>query len=127
MHSFQAAAERSTAAADERGLRLRCPACGEAPAFRGYLKVVERCRRCGEQLGQIRADDFPPYLTIFVVGHIVVPLLLLAEQKWAWPLWTQMAIWPAVTLVLSLLLLRPIKGGVLGLMWSLRLAGDERH
>lgn len=127
MHSFQAAAERSTAAAVKRGLRLRCPCCGEAPAFRGYLKVVERCARCGEPLGRIRADDFPPYLTIFVVGHIVVPLLLLAEQKWAWPLWTQMVVWPATTLLLCLLLLKPIKGGVLGLMWSLRLRGDESH
>jgi len=127
MTAFQPAAERSTAAAIKRGLRLRCPACGGAPAFRGYLKVVERCARCAEPLGQIRADDFPPYITILLVGHIVVPLLLMAEQAWAWPLWIQMAVWPGVTLLLTLLLLKPIKGGVLGLMWSLKLRGDERH
>ena len=127
MTSFAPAAQRSTAAAIKRGLRLRCPCCGEAPAFRGYLKVVEHCARCGAALGEIRADDFPPYLTILLVGHIVVPLLLMAEQAWSWPLWTQMAVWPTVTLLLTLLLLKPIKGGVLGLMWSLRLRGDERH
>ena len=68
-----------------------------------------------------------PYIASLLVGHIVVPLLLMAEQAWAWPLWTQMAVWPSVTLLLTLLLLKPIKGGVLGLMWSLKLRGDERH
>lgn len=29
-----------------RGLRRRCPACGEGHAFRGYLKVVDTCSHC---------------------------------------------------------------------------------
>ncbi len=127
MTSFISFAQRSKGTAIKRGLRSRCPACGQAPAFRGYLKVVEQCAHCHEPLGLIRADDFPPYITILLVGHIVVPLLLLSEQRWALPMWTQMAIWPAVTLLLTLLLLRPIKGGVLGLMWALKLRGDEQH
>lgn len=127
MTSFISRAQRSPSTAIKRGLRGRCPCCGQAPVFAGYLKVVERCARCQERLGHIRADDFPPYLTILLVGHIVVPLLLITEQHYELPLWTQMAIWPTVTLALTLLLLRPIKGGVLGLMWALRLKGDERH
>ncbi len=56
-----------------------------------------------------------------------MPLLLLAEQRWAWSTELQMMIWPAVTLILTLLLLRPIKGGVLGMMWALKLRGDEQR
>lgn len=121
------AARRSVPAAVKRGLALRCPACGAAPAFRGYLKVVERCAGCGESLGQIRADDFPPYLTILLVGHIMVPLLLLVEQSYALSLGLQLVLWPTLTLLLTLAFLKPIKGGVLGMMWALRLRGDEQH
>lgn len=110
-----------------RGLARRCPACGEPGVFRGYLKVTDACQHCGEPLGLIRADDFPPYLTIFAVGHLVVPTLLLVEQNYQLSMGLQLVIWPSLTLVLTLLLLRPIKGGVLGLMWALRLRGDESH
>ena len=36
-----------------------------------------------------------------------------------------MAVWPLLTLVLSLLFLPVIKGGVLGLMWSIGMTGRE--
>lgn len=110
-----------------RGLSRRCPCCGEAPAFAGYLKIVSNCSHCQAPLGEIRADDFPPYLTILLVGHIVVPTLLLVEQRWQLSTLTQMLIWPTLTLVLALSFLRPIKGGVLGLMWHLKLNGRERQ
>jgi hypothetical protein len=34
-----------------------------------------------------------------------------------------MAIWPALTVLLSLLLMQPVKGGVIGLQWALRMHG----
>jgi len=115
----------SHSTAIRRGLKRRCPSCGEGRAFAGYLRTAEACGRCGTPLGQIRADDFPPYLTIFVVGHIVVPLLLMVEQTYQWPYELHMLVWPALTLVLSLLILPVLKGGVLGLMWSIGMTGRE--
>ncbi len=47
----------------------RCPACGEGRLFRAFVKVADRCNACGEDLHHHRADDFPAYLTIFMVGH----------------------------------------------------------
>ena len=44
-----------------------------------YIKVRPECAVCGEILSHIRADDFPPYLTIVIIGQIVVPFLLLSE------------------------------------------------
>ncbi|MGF1626223.1 MAG: DUF983 domain-containing protein [Alphaproteobacteria bacterium] len=110
-----------------RGLRRRCPACGEGRLFAGYLKIADHCPHCGAAFGQIRADDIPPYVTILIVGHIVVPLILLVYQNFQPPTWLSMTVWPLLTLALTLLLLPLVKGGIVGLMWCLRLRGDEMH
>jgi uncharacterized protein (DUF983 family) len=102
-----------------RGLLSRCPACGERHLFKGYLKVVSECRRCGAPLGLARADDAPPYFTILVVGHIVVPLLVIMQRLANPPTWEMTAIFVPLTLVLALGLLRPIKGGTVGLMLTM--------
>jgi uncharacterized protein (DUF983 family) len=109
-----------------RGLRCLCPACGRTNLFRGYLRVVEACSVCSAPLGQARADDAPPYFTIVVVGHIVVPLMLWLEQSRSPPLWVHSAIFLPLTLLLSLGLLRPIKGGTVGLMLKLGLMKSEQ-
>ena len=109
-----------------RGLKRRCPRCGEGHAFAGYLKVTDRCTVCGENLGKIRADDLPPYLTIFLVGHIVVPLALIAEQNWAWTVDRHMMVWLPLTLVLLLTALPILKGGCIGLMWRLGITGRDQ-
>ncbi|WP_321395423.1 DUF983 domain-containing protein [Emcibacter sp.] len=114
-------------AAIKKGLRRKCPCCGQGRAFAGYLKLSEECSVCNTALGEIRADDFPPYLTIFIVGHLVVPALLYVEATWHPETWVQMTLWPIVALMLSLTLLPLLKGGVVGLMWALGLKGDEQH
>mgnify|MGYP000598445531 CR=1 FL=1 len=90
------------------GMRCRCPKCGEGKLFRAYLKVNDACPACGEQLHHHRADDLPPYLVIFVVGHVVGWGMLTAEMSYAAPLWFHLAVWPALTLVLALA--RPQRG-----------------
>ncbi|MCS6761437.1 MAG: DUF983 domain-containing protein [Candidatus Devosia symbiotica] len=44
--------------------------------FHAYLKVAEHCNLCGEQLDLRHADDFPPYITILIVGHSLISLML---------------------------------------------------
>ena len=107
-----------------RGARGLCPACGMTRAFNGYLRVVPRCAACGAPLGEVRADDAPPYFTVFVVAHVVVGLMLLSDQMLDPPMWLQAAVWLPATLLLSLVLLRPIKGATLGLMLKLGLMKD---
>ncbi len=102
-----------------RGLRCRCPACGQTDMFRGYLRVVDACANCGAPLGSARADDAPPYFTIFAVGHIVVPLMFLVERAYQPSMWVHAALWLPLTTVLSLAFLRPIKGATVGLMLRL--------
>ena len=119
--------ERRTWPAISRGLRLRCPSCGEGALFRGYLKPTANCAHCGEPFGHIRTDDIAPWLTILVVGHIVVPLALFSEQTFAPPLWVSMTIWPLLAAIGMVLFLPRAKGATLGMMWSKRLTGEESH
>ena len=102
-----------------RGFLSRCPACGEHHLFDGYLKVTPVCRRCAAPLGLARADDAPPYFTILVVGPIVVALLLIMQRLDNPPTWELSVIFVPLTLVLALVLLRPIKGATVGLMLTM--------
>ncbi len=93
--------------------------------FHRYLKVSDHCPQCGEALHHQRADDAPPYMTIFVVGHIVVPLLLYVERGWSPPEWVHAALWMPLTLVLTLAILPVMKGALIGLQWALRMHGFD--
>ncbi|RIY03706.1 DUF983 domain-containing protein [Aureimonas flava] len=106
-----------------RGFRMRCPHCGEGRLFRGFLKSVDRCDRCHETYTHHRADDLPPYLTVFIVGHIVVALFMGTEEWVELSLAAHLAIWIPVTLILSLVLLQPLKGATIGLQWAIRMHG----
>jgi uncharacterized protein (DUF983 family) len=110
-----------------RGLLGRCPACGQSHLFNGFLRVVPQCQNCGAPLGLARADDAPPYFTILITGHIVVPLMLVLERSQQPPTWVMSAIFLPLTLVLAVGLLRPVKGGTVGLMLKLNMlkADDE--
>ncbi|MGA2792841.1 MAG: DUF983 domain-containing protein [Roseiarcus sp.] len=118
------AAERSLGLAMRRGFMGRCPNCGEGRLFRAYLKVVDACPGCGEALHHQRADDAPPYITMLVVGHIVVAGVLAAEELWPnSPMWLGAIGWSLLTLILSLLLLPRVKGALVGYQWALRMHG----
>lgn len=109
----------SLGTAIKRGLLCRCPACGQSHLFNGYLRVVPECRHCGAPLSLARADDAPPYFTIFLVGHIIIPIMLAVERHTDLAIWLEAAIFLPLTLALTLALLRPIKGGTVGLMLTL--------
>ena len=87
-----------------RGFRGKCPNCGEGHMFGRFLKVADSCDHCGEELFHQRADDFPAYLVMVVVGHLVVPAILAVETAYAPPVWLQLAVWLPVTLFAALAL-----------------------
>ena len=104
-----------------RGLLGRCPACGKSHLFNGYLRVQPECRGCGAPLGLARADDAPPYFTILLVGHIMMPAMFMVDRAYSPEVWLMTAIFVPMALVMSVGLLRPIKGGTVGLMMKLNL------
>ena len=106
-----------------RGFLQRCPACGVGRLYRAYLKVQEDCPHCGEALHHQRADDAPPYFTILIVGHLIVPLVLMLEQQAHPAIWVHYALWLPLTLALTFALLPRIKGAIVGLQWANRMHG----
>lgn len=108
-----------------RGARFLCPACGLTRAFAGYLKIVPECQACGAPLGRFRADDAPPYFTIVIVGHLLIPILYEVETATRAPLWEIAAFFLPAALVLTLALLRPVKGATLGLMLKLNMVKTD--
>lgn len=108
-----------------RGARNRCPVCGQGRVFAGYLRLVDNCEVCGAPLGQLRADDAPPYFTIFLAGHILVPPVLWVERAYQPPMWLHMVVWLPLFAIASILLLRPIKGATVGWMMRLGFTGAE--
>ena len=120
-----AAEKREVWTALKRGFRGRCPRCGEGKLFRAFLKVDDHCSACGLDFTPHRADDLPAYLVIVIVGHIMVPLALFIETNYSPPVALQLSIYLPGTLILSLLLLQPIKGAVVGVQWALRMHGFD--
>ncbi|HHY48292.1 MAG TPA: DUF983 domain-containing protein [Alphaproteobacteria bacterium] len=96
--------------------------------FRSYLKVNDRCPVCSEELFHHRADDMPPYLSIVIVGHIIVFLMLeLSMHTTIEPIWYLVTMVP-LAVVLPLAMLPSIKGAVVGLQWANRMHGfDPRY
>ncbi|MDB5373670.1 MAG: hypothetical protein JWP04_2312, partial [Belnapia sp.] len=109
----------------KRGLGNHCPYCGIGRVFAGYLRVVPECAHCRAPLGRLRADDAPPYFTIFLVGHVLVPPVFWIEKAYAPPMWLQMMVWLPLFTILCMVLLRPIKGAVVGWMSTLGITEPE--
>ena len=108
-----------------RGLMGRCPACGKGRLFDGFLRVVAQCTNCGAPLGLARADDAPPYFTILIVGHIVIPAMLIMQKMDDPPTWLLSVIFVPLTIILALGLLRPVKGATVGLMLTFNMLKSD--
>jgi len=85
------------------------------------------CPCCGLVLEPFRADDAPAYFTILAVGHVVVPLVLALEIYADHPpLWFHAVLWLPTSILLALFLLPRIKGSVIALLWTHRIASAKR-
>lgn len=101
-----------------RGIARKCPACGQGELFAGYLAVQPVCSVCGNDNEQYPSDDFAPYVTIFVVLHLLVPILILADRTWDMSVWFEGAIALPLFLIATMLLLPFAKGAVIGVAWA---------
>jgi uncharacterized protein (DUF983 family) len=108
-----------------RGVKHRCPNCGEGALYRRYLKVEPVCEACGHELGSYPADDGPAYFTILLVGHLVVAPLLFFPWVWEASPWIVAPLTLIPLAVMTLLLLPRVKGAVIGALWAIRLRKAE--
>ncbi|MFT4252704.1 MAG: DUF983 domain-containing protein [Caulobacter sp.] len=110
----------------KRGVRHRCPNCGEGRLYARYLKVEFDCEVCGHHLAAYPADDGPAYFTILIIGHLFVAPLLLFPFIWQASPWLVAPLTILPLAGLTLLLLPRVKGAVIGALWAngLRKAED---
>ena len=102
----------------KRGLKLRCPSCGDTPLYKSYLKIDPVCPGCGAENGVHRVDDAAAYFTVLIVGHVVVAPMLAFEVIWDASMALVMGIAiPAVGAV-ALAGLPFIKGAIVGVLSS---------
>ncbi len=105
-----------------RGARGTCPACGEGRLFTHGLKVADTCDRCDEELYHHRADRKGVALAAFVALQLVLlAVAVLQPLDLHLPAWA----WGVPWVLAFLLLMRPVKGAVVGLQWALRLHGFQ--
>jgi uncharacterized protein (DUF983 family) len=100
-----------------RGAKCRCPRCGEAPLFRKWLKPVDRCGHCRQDWSVQQADDFPAYIGIFVVGHLLAPVVIAMIATFHLSAWLVLATTLPVAVVMLLAMLQPTKGAVIAFLW----------
>jgi uncharacterized protein (DUF983 family) len=99
-------------------LACRCPRCGQGRLFTGLLKVRQACAVCGLDLSAQDAGDGPAVFVILFLGLIVVGLAAIVEIKFAPPLWLHMVLWTPLILGGAILMLRPLKAGLIALQYK---------
>lgn len=108
-----------------RGFIGRCPNCGRGHLFRGYLKQVETCAKCGERFGDIESDDAAPWFTILLASITVAPLYFVFQTLLTSHFVIAMILLVLIMIALILVLLPRVKGVLLSAFWLSRLGRDE--
>jgi len=105
------------------GLKVRCPCCGQGALFRSGLVLREKCDRCGLSYAFADSGDGPAVFAIFILGFVILGGALLVEFKLGPPVWVHVVLWGVLTPALAFVLLRGIKGVLIGLQYRHQ-AGD---
>ncbi|MCT8970346.1 DUF983 domain-containing protein [Microbaculum marinisediminis] len=92
------------------GLAGRCPRCGQGRLFTRWLDTAPKCDQCGLDYSFIDSADGPAVFVILVVGIIVVGLAFFVEFTYQPPYWLHLILWIPLILLLSIGMLRPLKG-----------------
>ncbi len=99
------------------GLGCSCPRCGKGRLFKGYLDFADNCENCGLDYSEFDTGDGPAVFIILIMGFIIVGLALIVEVNFRPPLWLHALIWVPSILGGSLLMLRPMKGGLIAMQY----------
>jgi uncharacterized protein (DUF983 family) len=99
------------------GLRGRCPRCGDGRLFKGFVSLNPRCEACKLDFAFADSGDGPAVFIILIAGFLIVFLALAVEVVYSPPYWLHLLIFLPLTLIVSLGLLRPMKGLMIGLQY----------
>ncbi len=104
------------------GWHCRCPRCQEGKLYKaGFsLDLLAACPVCGLDLTRNDSADGPAVFLIFILGFLLVPIALLTDAVFHWPLWVHAIVWGALALGLTVGSLRPLKAYIIALQFKHR-------
>lgn len=95
-------------------MRGCCPRCGRGLLFRQILNLRERCDACGLNYKFIDTGDGPAVFVIFILGFLMMGGALWLEFTYEPAVWVHVVAWGLLTPLIALILLRLIKGWLIG-------------
>jgi uncharacterized protein (DUF983 family) len=98
-------------------LAARCPNCGKGRLFQTFIDFAPRCDACGVSFGKADVGDGAAVFVMFIVGALVVPAAFILQTQGVDNL-VNLAITCLATVVLSLVLLRPVKALLFALQFK---------
>ena len=98
-------------------IRGQCPRCGQGRLFQGFLKVRPACEACGLDFTRIQTGDGPATFIMQIAGFIVGFSALFVEIRFHPPMWVHLIVWLPLVVALSLALMRPGRGLMIGLQY----------
>lgn len=107
------------------GLAGHCPRCGKGHLFTGYLTLRPSCEVCGLDYTFADTGDGPAFFVMSIVGIVVVALALWVEFAFEPPIWLHIVMWFSLSVILSIALVRPLKGLMVALQYHHK-AGEGR-
>ena len=99
------------------GLLCRCPHCGKGRLYAGFLKVRAGCEACGLDYTTIQTGDGPASFIMQIAGFVVGFSALVVEIKFHPPMWLHLIVWLPLVVGLSMALMRPGRGLMIGLQY----------
>lgn len=101
-----------------RGLKGRCPECGEGRLFAGVLKYASHCEACDTSFACEDAGDGPAVFVMFITGFLLVPLALGIQLATNAPVWVILIIFGVLIILASIWLLRLLRGVLFNLQYK---------
>lgn len=108
------------------GIRGCCPRCGRGKLFKNFLDLRDKCSSCGLSYDFADAGDGPAVFIILIAGFVVVGAALFTELAYQPPYWVHAVLWLPLILLLTLGLLRPMKGVLINQQYNAK-AEEARH
>jgi uncharacterized protein (DUF983 family) len=93
-----------------RGIRGRCPRCGEGKLFSGFLKLAPRCNVCELDYGFADPADGPAFFAMSAMAFPILGFALWLDAAYAPAWWVHLITTLPLLIVLCVLPLRPLKG-----------------
>lgn len=98
-------------------LTCSCPKCGNGKIFSKYLTLKSQCDQCSESFTELKADDGPAWITMMIVGKIMVGIMLYYELSYDLSFWMSATLWPISFCLVAMIFLPFAKAFFVNMIW----------